>query len=200
MRLTALTPAPPTPTTRMPGWPVGRGAAYTSAAWSGARVDVMLPAPEPPPVRAAARLPTARRRALHEVQRDVWPRTRGAAAPGARARARRRCGAERRCGRGRRRCRCRLGCRRPAVRLRRPVMRLRAARLADSRPGSPAQLPGPARQAARVLGGLAEQCGEWALAHARALSVGHLRGPPSRAAGMRGRPNRQDRISAPTYP
>src|SRR5207244_1062802 len=46
----------------------------------------------------------------------------------------------------------------------------------------------------------AEQGREGSLAHARALTGWHLRGPPSRAACRHVLPFRRDRISAPTCP
>src|SRR5581483_5863479 len=52
----------------------------------------------------------------------------------------------------------------------------------------------------QVLACLAKQSREWTLAHARALRCWHVRGPPSRAACRRGRPDRPDRTSGPTYP
>ena len=159
IRLTALTPAPPTPTTRSTGRADGLGAANASAGALGPGEDVGL----------GRRRRVRGRAALEQVLRDVG---------GERvAQALLRRGTRRSCGLG-------LG--------------LRARTVGRARSAAPAPLGGRsasggacgaggarrgrARRLPVVLGGLAEQGRERALAHARALTGWHLRGPPSRAA------------------
>ena len=86
-----------------------------------------------------------------------------------------------------------------AAPVRRPVARA-ARRVAGVVAGSPsaAGFRSCARRSPWLLGCLAKQIRQRALAHARALTGWHLRGPPSRAACRRVPPNRPDRTSAPT--
>ena len=133
--------------------------------------------------RSGRAAPDGRGLALHQARRECRPRTPGAGAPAARGRS------------GSRLAGADAASASPAARRR-------------GRRGAAALLGGAASAGARAaasrllasLGArrsssavLRNRAAQRALAHARALSGWHSRGPPSRAAGRSERPSRQDR-------